>query len=86
MPVTRQSELRNLEEYENPPLAENIYEREQKAIEYIEVRSWSIRKAAMKAGVERTRLQESLKRGKKIMLQVEKDTCLRKASLIFILK
>ena len=57
MPVTMQSELRNLKEYENPSLAENELEREQKVIEYVEVRSWSIRKAALKVGVERTRLQ-----------------------------
>ena len=57
MPVTMQSELRNLKEYENPSLAENEFERVQKVIEYVEVRSWSIRKAALKAGVERTRLQ-----------------------------
>ena len=57
MPVTMQSELRNLKEYENPSLAENELEREQKVIEYVEVRSWSIRKATMKAGVERTHLQ-----------------------------
>ena len=57
MPVKRQSEHRNLEEYENPSLAENEFEREQKFIEYVEVRSWSIRKATLKAEVERTRLR-----------------------------
>jgi len=49
--------------YENPVIANNTAERDQNAIEYVEVRLWSVRKAAMKAGIERTRLRRLLKNG-----------------------
>ena len=46
--------IRLEEEYENPPIPEDHNERLQNAILYVQVRNWSRRKAAEKAGISKS--------------------------------